>query len=240
MKSAVLVFPGINRERDAAGEHRDRELSGRAIGMRRVAALGVVLFLSALTSAQAAAAAKPACRIMRMEGAALLQKCDDQLQSFALSMKGTERTAVREHTNKFRFSCRPGFCDGEPEIIGWFIDPDAWTQSKQDEASVFAIVAAQAGWKLLGSEEHFRGIFKPSCELSPVTLAGLPGRMICYEVKSEAAVGLSMVVAADAEVGFLVTFQGLDSKGVERAVSNLSVFDLQRGHGDTALERWLQ
>jgi hypothetical protein len=179
---------------------------------------------------------------MRMDGAALLQKCGDQLQSFALSMKGTERTAVREHTNKFRFSCRPGFCEGEPEISGWFIDPDAWTQSNQDEPSIFAILAAQAGWKLLGSEEHFRNIFKPSCELSPVTLAGLPGRMICYEVKSEAAVGLStvVIVAADNEVGFAVAFQGLDKRAVDQAVSNLGVFDLHRGHGDAALERWLQ
>jgi hypothetical protein len=210
--------------------------------MRRVAALGVVLLVSGLTSAHAAPTVKPACRIMRMDGAALLQKCGDQLHSFALSMKGTERTAVREHTNKFRFSCRPGFCEGEPEIIGWFIDPDAWTQSKQDEPSIFAVLAAQAGWKLLGSEEHFRGIFKPSCELSQVTLAELPGQMICYEIKSDAAVGLStvVIVAADAEVGFVVTFQSLDKGAVDQAASNLSVFDLRRGHGDAALERWLQ
>ncbi len=179
---------------------------------------------------------------MRMDGAALLQKCDDQLQSFALSMKGTERTAAREHTNKFRFSCRPGFCEGEAEISGWFIDPDAWKQSKQDEPSIFAVLAIQAGWKLLGSEEHFRGIFRPSCELSEVTIAGLPGRMICYEIKSDSAVGLStvVIVTADAEVGFVITFQSLNSKSVLQAVSNLGAFDLQRGHGDVALERWLQ
>jgi hypothetical protein len=210
--------------------------------MMRVATLGVVLLASSLTSAHAATTAKPACEIVRMDGAALLQKCGEQLRSFALSMKGTERTAVREHTNKFRFSCRPGFCEGEPEISGWFVDPDVWMQGKQDEPSVFAILAAQAGWKLLGSEEHFRSIFRPSCELSQVTVAGLPGRMICYEVKSESTIGLStvVIVAADSEVGFVVTFQGLDKRAVDQALSNLGAFDLQRGHGDVALERWLQ
>jgi|SRR6476620_646231 hypothetical protein len=209
----------------------------------QAAALGVLLFISGLTFAHAERVAKPRCKIVRMAGAAFLQQCDDQLRSFALSMSGTERTAVREHTNKFRFSCRPGFCQGEPDISGWFIDPAVWRQSKQDESSIFDIFALQAGWKQLGSEQHFRSIFRPSCELSRVTLAGLPGQMICYEMKSEAAVGLSTVilVAADAEVGLVVTFQGPDSKNVlDQAVSALRVFSLERGHGDATLERWLQ
>jgi hypothetical protein len=210
---------------------------------RQVATLSVLLVISCLTSAYAEQVAKPACKIMRMAGAAFLQQCGDQLRSFALSMSGTERTAVREHTNKFRFSCRPGFCQGEPGIWGWFIDPDVWKQSKQDESSIFDILAGLAGWKLLGSEQHFRSISKPTCELSQISLGGLSGQMICYETKSEAAVGLSTVVmvAADPEVGIVITIQGPDSKQVlDQAVSALKVFNLERGRGDATLERWLQ
>jgi hypothetical protein len=208
---------------------------------KRVAALGVLLLLSGLTSTRAEA--KPACKVIRITGAAFLQQCDDQLSSFALTMNGTERTAVREHTNKFRFSCRPGFCQDEPEIWGWFINPETWKQSQQDESAIFAILADLAGWKLLGSEQHFRNVFRPSCDLSQVTVAGLPGQMICYEMKSEATHGLStvVIVAADAEVGFVIAIQGPEPKIVlDQAALALRVFSLERGHGDATLERWLQ
>jgi hypothetical protein len=157
-------------------------------------------------------------------------------------MDGTERTAVQEHTNKFRFSCRPGFCQGEPDITGRFIDPRAWTRSKQDESTIFDILASEAGWKMLGSEQHFRGVFKPSCELSHVTLAGMPGQMICYNTDPAAAPGSSIVVmvVADADLGLMVTFHGSDPKDVlDFAVSSLRVFSSERGRGDAVLfERW--
>jgi hypothetical protein len=207
----------------------------------RVAALGMWLLLSGLTAAHVEA--KPACKVIRITGAAFLQRCDDQLSSFALTMNGTERTAVREHTNKFRFSCRPGFCQDEPEIWGWFIDPETWKQSQQDEPAIFAILADLAGWKLLGSEQHFRNVFRPSCDISRVTVAGLPGQMICYEMKSEATHGLStiVIVAADAEVGFMISIQGPELKNVrDQAVLALKAFNLERGRGDATLERWLQ
>src|ERR1700730_2937824 len=99
---------------------------------RRVAALGVLLLMFGLTTAHAEQG--PPCKTIRADGAAFLQQCSGRLRSFALSMQGTERTAVREHTNKFRFSCRPGFCQDEPTISGWFIDHRVWTTSKQDES----------------------------------------------------------------------------------------------------------
>jgi hypothetical protein len=186
--------------------------------------------------------AKPVCQVIRTDGAAILQKCDGQLRSFALSMNGTERTAVREHTNKFRFVCRPGFCRDEPEISGWFIDSDVWTQSEKDEPSIFSIVAAQAGWKLLGSEEHFRSIFRPSCELSRVTVAGLPGKMICYNTNAAVAERPATIViaAADEQVGVLIVLQSSDKNIADQAASILKTFSLERGEGDAALQRWLQ
>ena len=147
-------------------------------------------------------------------------------------MQGTERTAT-QYSNKFRFSCRPGFCQGEPDISGSFIDPDAWMRSKQDEAAVFDIMTARVGWKLLGSEQHFREIFKPSCDRS-VTVAGLPGRMIRYNTGSAAADSSPTVimVAADDRVGFMLSFQSPDSKNVrDDAVSALRAFSLERGKG---------
>jgi hypothetical protein len=205
--------------------------------------LGVLLLVAGLAPARAERVHIEPCKVLRANGAAILQQCGRELRSFALSMNGTERTAAWEHTNKFRFSCRPGFCQGEPDITGWFIDPLAWTRSKQDEASIFDILASEAGWKLLKSEQYFRSVFKPSCELSHVTLAGLPGQMICYKTEPAGAVS-SMVVmmVADAEIGLLVQFQGSDPKDVlDFAVSSLRVFDLGRARGDAALfERWFK
>jgi hypothetical protein len=202
---------------------------------------GVLLLVASFAPAHAERVSP--CKTIRAKGAAFLQLCGGALlRSFALSMQGTERTAVHEYSNKFRFSCRPGFCQGEPDISGSFIDPDAWTRSKQDEAAVFDILASQAGWKLLGSEQHFRGIFKPSCDRS-VTVAGLPGRMICYNTGSSAADSSPTVimVAADDQVGFMLSFQSLDSKNVrDDAVSALRAFNLERGEGDVTLERWFR
>ncbi|MEA2912171.1 MAG: hypothetical protein QOJ15_4252 [Bradyrhizobium sp.] len=204
----------------------------------------VLLLVAGLAPARAQRVQMEPCKVLRRDGAAILQQCGRELRSFALTMDGTERTAVQEHSNKFRFSCRPGFCQGEPNVTGWFVDPKGWAQSKQDESTIFDIVAAEAGWKLLGSEQHFRGVFKPSCELSRVTLAGMPGQMICYKVEATDAAGSSTVVmvVADADVGLMVTFQGSDPKDVlDFAISSLRVFGAERGRGDAGLfERWFR
>jgi hypothetical protein len=204
--------------------------------------LAVLLLVAGLAPARAERVAKPVCKIIRIADAAFLQQCDRRLHSFALSMPGTERTAVREHTSKFKFICRPGFCQDEPEVWGWFVNPEIWKRSKQDEPAIFDLYADLVGWKLLRSEQHFRSIIKPNCKLSGVTLAGLPGQMICYEMKSADA-GLSTVVmvAADAEVGLMLAFHGPDLRKVQDyAVSALRWFSLERGRGDATLERWLQ
>jgi hypothetical protein len=226
MKSAVLVFPGVRRKSGV------------------LSTLGVLLLISDFAPAHADRYTAP-CRVLRADGAAILQQCGRELRSFALSMNGTERTAVQQHTNKFRFSCRPGFCQDEPDITGWFIDPKGWTRSKQDESTIFDIIAAEAGWKLLGSEQHFRGVFKPSCELSRVTFAEMPGQMICYKTEpTTTAAGSSTVVmvVADADVGLMIMFQGSDPKDVlDFAVSSLRVFSAERGRGDAVLfERWFR
>jgi hypothetical protein len=203
--------------------------------------LAVLLLVASLAPAHAERAQMEPCKVLRMDGAAILQQCGRELRSFALSMDGTERTAIKEHTNKFRFSCRPGFCQGEPDITGRFIDPRAWTRSKQDEAAIFDILASEAGWKMLGSEQHFRSVFKPSCELSHVTLAGLPGQMICYKTEPATAGSSTIVmVVADSDVGLMVTFHGSDPKDVlDFAVSSLRVSSPERGRGDVVLfERW--
>lgn len=216
---------------------------GRMPTMKRMAMISVLLSLFCdLDSAHAERV--PPCKTIRAEEAAILQLCGGfQLRSFALSMAGTERTAVREHTNKFKFICRPGFCQDEPDISGWFIDPDVWTQSKQDASAILDIVANQVGWKMLGSDKHFRGLFKPSCEPSSVTLAGLPGKMMCYSVVSEtgASVPSIVMVAADGGVGFLILFQSRDSHDItSHALSSLRAFVLTRGQGDIGLERWIR
>jgi hypothetical protein len=204
--------------------------------------LGVLLLVASLDPAHADRIAKPVCRIMRIADAAFLQQCDRQLRSLALSMPGTERTAVREHTDKFKFTCRPGFCQDEPEVTGWFVNPEIWKRSKQDEPAIFDLFADLVGWKLLRSEQHFRSIFKSSCKLSAVTLAGLPGGMTCCDMKSaEAALSTVVIVAADGEVGLVLSFTGPDlGKVQDYVVSALKWFSLERGRGDATLERWLQ
>jgi hypothetical protein len=205
-------------------------------------ALAVLLPVTGFAPAHADRVAKPVCKIIRVADAAFLQQCDRQLRSFALSMPGTERTPVREHTNKFKFTCRPGFCQDEPEVTGWFVNPEIWKRSKRDEPAIFDLYADLVGQKLLRSEQHFRSIFKPSCKLSAVTLAGLPGEMICYAMKSaDAALSTVVMVAADDEVGLVLSFHGPDLRNVQDyAVSALRRFSLERGRGDATLERWLQ
>jgi hypothetical protein len=207
----------------------------------QAAALGLVLSFYGLSSARAQPVAS--CKTIRADGASFLQQCGSRLRSVALSMPGTERTAVREHTNKFRFSCRPGFCRDEPTITGWFIDRVVWTRSKQDEAAIFDTLAGEAGLKMLGSEQQFRKMLKPSCEAVPIILAGLRGRMVCYNTDSATTESppTIVIVAADDSVGVMLLFQSPDTKDItSEVVAALTKFSLERGEGDATLERWLQ
>lgn len=106
--------------------------------------LVVLLLVAGLAPAHAQRLQMEPCKVLRRDGAAVLQHCGRELRSFALSMNGTERTAVQEHTNKFRFSCRPGFCQDEPDITGWFIDPKGWTRSPAAGSSTVVMVVADA------------------------------------------------------------------------------------------------
>jgi hypothetical protein len=207
---------------------------------KQAAALGVLLFSCGLNSGNAQPTAP--CKTIRADGASFLQLCGSRLRSVALSMPGTERTAVREHTNKFRFSCRVGFCQNEPTISGWFVDRGIWTRSKKDEAAIFDILAGEAGWKLLGSEQQFRNMLKPSCEPVPIIIAGLPGRMVCYNTESATTENppTIVMVAADDSVGVMLLFQSPDAMNITAtSLAALKTFSLERGEGDATLERWL-
>lgn len=214
--------------------------------MRRLAvALGLMLLIS--DPAEIYAEQTEKCRIIRVEGAAFLAKCGTSLRSFALLMENTKRTPERTATDKFRFTCPPGLCPNEPDISGWFIAPNAWRRSKRDEPAIFDLLAAGAGWKMLKSEEYWRGVFKPSCEISDVAIAGLTGRSICYSFRGDkgddAEEVVIVAVVADADAGFLISFQMSKtslSNLQTQAASAIRTFRLERGKGDATLERWIR
>jgi hypothetical protein len=97
-------------------ESRHEQITGMRRGV--FAALGALLLVSGSDPAHAERAVESGCKILRTAEAAFLQQCDRQLRSFALSMPGAERTAVREHTNKFQIYLPPGILSGRAGDFG--------------------------------------------------------------------------------------------------------------------------
>ena len=183
--------------------------------------LGVLLLIFGIAPAHAERVAKPVCKIIRIADAGILQQCDGQLRSFALSTPALNEPRYATY-QQIQIYLQTRILSRRAEHYGWFVDPKGWAE-QTGRAYDFRSIRRMVGWKLLGSEQHVRSIFKPSCKLSDVTLAGMPGQMICYEVKSaDAASSTVVMVVADEDVGLVVTFPGPDLKDVlDYAVSSL-------------------
>jgi hypothetical protein len=82
----------------------------------------------------------------------------------------------------------------------------------------------------------------PACTLFDVSIAGTPGRAVCFD--ETGGKGSSVfVIAADDRVAFLLSFsqQNISANALrEKVVELLPHFKIERASGDAALMKWFR
>lgn len=223
--------------------------------------MAAIAAFSVLATTASLAQVTPSCRIVRADGASILQKCGDTLRSFSLltsDMRG--RVAQDMHGRRFYFACRLAphsdlldtlrdrkpeesnySCRTEPSISGFFFDPTDWRNSHKDEQAILAT---------LTHHPHNSGILndkissalKFNCAVFDASVGDLPAKAACLG-GSDMKTGAITVIAADDRVGVVLGFsQGDQSAEVFRSqvLEMLSRFIVERGTGDAALLRWIK
>jgi hypothetical protein len=184
-----------------------------------------------------------ACRIVSTQGAALLKHCGERLLSFALSIDDLRRTVVNGEYGKFDFECSiQGMCKNEPEINGWFIDHKGWLRSAKDESAVFDVLRMPPVMAIASRAGTAPPQPKSACGVLDVSLDGIAGRAVCYQLPETRSTSI-VVVAADEQVGFILVFQerGQDWAALrDKALQTLPKFEVERAYGNGALLRWMK
>jgi hypothetical protein len=202
--------------------------------VKAVAAVIAILISSAILSTTLAQ--EQTCRLVIINGSSFLEKCGEQLHSFALSLQDIRRQVEPGAHGSFAFNCPiDAMCAGQPSIGGFFIAPSLWSNGSKD---------AQAIYDIIGTSPHLlKGRTLPvACVEFDITLDGMPGRAACYRI-GETENHLVAAIAADDHTGVvLMFFQENQAADVLRkmALELLPKFKIERAGGDAALLRWLR
>ncbi len=208
----------------------------------RQAALIAVFAALVVCSGPPAAVAQDACVVLRVRPGSVLEHCGDHLQALTIRMDDIRRQPGVDPSGTFSFTCPIGpLCADEPQITGWMVERHRWTDSGRDEAAIFDIFrrppGAAAGWIGEMPEQP-----DSECGIFDASVAGLPGRAVCYRVESTKANAI-VVAAANDEVGCLLVFhrQEGDMQTLrEKVLTILPRFRMDVDKGDVGLMKWLR
>ena len=208
----------------------------------RIACALVIGLVSAAVGGSAFAD-QPACKVIGVLGASLLQQCGDQLHSFGLDLADIKREVQNDQEGRFTFDCPiPLMCEGSPSIGGFFVDADKWKTSAKDAQTVGQIMQSLP----ITVENTPLSSAKPApaatCAPFDVTIGGVSGKAACFDDAATKTATIAMVFA-DEDVGFLLNFAQKDiaaDKLKDSAVAMLSKFTIERAKGDLGLLRWMR
>jgi hypothetical protein len=205
-------------------------------------ALTFAIGLASVSLCVPAFADEPACKVIGVLGAGLLQQCGDQLHSFALDLADIKREVTNDQEGRFTFDCPiPIMCEGSPSIGGFFVDADKWKTSAKDAQSIGQIMQSLP----ITVESGGAATEKPpaaACEPFDATIGGANGRGVCYNDAATKTATVAMVFA-DGDAAVLLNFS---QKGIaadklrDSAVAMLPKFKIERAKGDLGLMRWMR
>ena len=190
------------------------------------------------------ARAQERCTVARLNPLGILEHCDNQLRSRILEMEDLRRILTVEQNGVFYFACPlENLCGDDPQISGWIVNGRRWQPSPQDEQTIFGIFQAIPAARGFARNNPL-SIAQPEsrCGLFDVTLAGLPGRGVCYRSNDESASAV-VVVVSDATLGYILVFHQQDVDGSvlkEKVLALLPRFRIQVANGDIGMARWLR
>jgi hypothetical protein len=187
-----------------------------------------------------ASAQQPACRVVRAQGASLVQDCGKQLYAFSLSLLETRLRFMMEISGdvhgRLYFECPVApMCEPEPFVNFVFVDAGRWNKSSKDEQAIYQTVRSTLG---RGREPQ---MLPTACPVFDVSIGELPGRAVCFDASEVNAGNLVVVVAADDHVGLFLTFTKSNQSAAELQENVLEMiprFEIRRASGDSALLEW--
>jgi hypothetical protein len=202
----------------------------------------VAIGLVSMTLCAPALADEPACKVIGVLGASLLQQCGDQLHSFGVDLDDRRREVSNDPDGRFSFDCPvPLMCTGSPSIGGFFVDADKWKKSAKDASTISQIMQSPPAT----AENADASAPKPApaaCEAFDVAIGGASGKGACFDDTATKTATVAMVLVDD-DVAFLLNFS---QKGIaadklkDSVVTTLAKFKIERAKGDVGLLRWMR
>jgi hypothetical protein len=209
----------------------------------RIACAVAIGLVSMVGLCAPALADEPACKVLGVLGAGLLQQCGDQLHSFGLDLADIKREVQNDAEGRFSFDCPiPLMCDGSPAISGFFVDADKWKTSGKDAQTISQIMQSLPITVEDAPAESPKPAPAAACAPFDVTIGGASGKGACFNDAATKTATIAMVFAED-DVGFLLNFSQKDiaaDKLKDSVVAMLSKFKIDRAKGDLGLMRWMR
>jgi hypothetical protein len=203
-----------------------------------VALTAATLCVVSAQSLPAPSSTKQECRGITSGRAGFLEQCGDRLHAWSLTLSEFKRETVSDLHGRFFFQCAIKLmCESEPEIVGRFVDRQEWLDSAKDERAIYVIANTlrEPGGPLPPMPSS-------ACPLFDISIAGMPGRAVCFG-ESGGKGSSVFVVAADDRVAFLLDFSQPDRSAnalKEKVLELLPRFKIERATGDAALMKWLR
>jgi hypothetical protein len=185
---------------------------------------------------------EPACKVLGVLGAALLEQCGEQLHSFGLDLADIKREVQNDAEGRFTFDCPiPLMCEGSPSIGGFFVDAEKWKTSAKDAQTIGQIMESMP-ITVENAPLSSAKSAPAACAPFDVTIGGVSGKGACFDDATTKTTTVAMVFAND-DVGFLLNFSQKDiaaDKLKDSAVAMLPKFKIDRAKGDLGLLRWMR
>jgi hypothetical protein len=203
----------------------------------------VAIGLVSVSLGTPAFADEPACKVLGVLGASLLQQCGDQLHSFGLDLADIKREVSNDQEGRFSFDCPISImCEGSPAIGGFFIDEGAWTKSAKDAQAIGQIVQSPPITAENAAAVPPGSMPAAACQAFDVSISGTNGKGACFNDAATKTATVAMVFVDD-DVGFLLSFSQKDiaaDKLKDSAIAMLPKFKIERAKGDVGLLRWMR
>ena len=207
--------------------------------MKAVAVLAILIALASPTFAQDE---KKDCRMIRAEGASFLEDCGKQLHSFTLGFD-LRHVANRDQHGRFAFRCPiEPMCVDEPQISGFFIEPEGWQKGPKDEKAIFDAFRSKIVVSWRGSPDSSPPMPAATCPVFDVSIGDMAGRAVCYGGIREKWSTIVLVVADD-RVGIVLNFFQADQEAEPLRNKVLALaprFTAKRATGDSELLGWMR
>ncbi len=186
---------------------------------------------------------EPACKLIGVLGASLLEQCGDQLHSFGLDLSDIKREVSNDQEGRFSFDCPIALmCEGSPAIGGFYIDTDKWKNSGKDAQAIGQIMQSPPMTAENAAAISPKPMPAAACQAFDVAISGVSGKGACFNDAATKTTTVAMVFV-DNDVGFLLNFSQKDiaaDKLRDNAVAVLPKFNIERAKGDVGLLRWMR